>query len=83
MQSHLWRDLARVAPSSFNLRRVQIKEAELSREEVKMKTLSLAAFVGCILAIGLAIQFDEYDGEQVNSDLRETEDLPFLRKAEG
>lgn len=48
-----------------------------------MKTLSLAAFVGCILAIGLAIQFDVYDGEQVNSDLRETEDLPFLRKAGG
>lgn len=67
----------------LNLRRVRIKEAELSREEVKMKTLSLAAFVGCILAIGLAIQFDVYDGEQVNSDLRETEDLPFLRKAGG
>ena len=46
-----------------------------------MNTLSLAAFVGCIVAIGLAIQFDEIEYvEQFNSDLKETGDLPVLRK---
>ena len=49
-----------------------------------MKTLSFAAFIGCIAAIGLAIQFDEIeDVEQFNSNLKETGDLPFLRKDEG
>ena len=49
-----------------------------------MKTLSLAAFIGCILAIGLAIQFDEIeDVEQFNNNLKEAEDLPFLGKDEG
>lgn len=50
-----------------------------------MKTFSLAAFVGCILAICLAVQFDEIeDVEQFNSDLKETGDLPFqLSKEEG
>lgn len=52
---------------------------------MKMKSLSLAAFVGCILAICLAVQFDEMkDDEQFNSDLKETGDLPFqLSKEEG
>ena len=46
-----------------------------------MNALSLAAFVGCILAIGLAIQFNEIeDVEQFNSDLKETGNLPVLRK---
>lgn len=76
-----------VAP--FNQRREGVKETELrfrqAREEVKMKTLSLAAFVGCLLAICLAEQFDEIeDTEQFNSDLKETGDLPFqLSKEEG
>jgi len=49
-----------------------------------MNTLSLAAIVGVILAIGLAIQSDGIeDGEQLNFDLKETEDFPFLRKNEG
>lgn len=50
-----------------------------------MKTLSLVALVGCILAIGLAVQFDEIeDDDQLNADdLMETEDLPFLRRADG
>lgn len=49
-----------------------------------MKTLFLVAFVGCILATHLAIRFDESEGgEQFNADLKESEDLPFLRKAEG
>ena len=49
-----------------------------------MKTLSFAAFIGCIVAIGLAIQFDEIeDVEQSNSNLKETGDLSFLRKDEG
>ena len=49
-----------------------------------MKTLPLAAFIGGILAISLAIRFDEIeDEEQLNSDQKETEDLPFLRKNEG
>ena len=44
----------------------------------------LAAFIGCIVAIGLAIQFDEIeDVEQFNSNLKERGDLPFLRKDEG
>ena len=49
-----------------------------------MKTVpALAALICCIVAISLAIRFDETeDGEELNSDLRETEDLPFLRKAE-
>ena len=73
----------------LNQRREGVKETELrfrrSREEVKMKTFSLAAFVGCILAICLAVQFDEIeDVEQFNSDLKETGDLPFqLSKEEG
>ena len=49
-----------------------------------MKTLSLATFVGCILAIGLAIQPDEIkDVEQFNNNLKEAEDLPFWGKDEG
>ena len=79
-------DLLYLAP--VNLPLVRIKETVLrfrqSREEVKMKTLSLAAFIGCILAIGLAIQFDEIeDVEQFNNNLKEAEDLPFLGKDKG
>ena len=37
-----------------------------------MKTLSFGAFIGCIVAIGLAIQFDEIE------DVKETEDLPGI-----
>ena len=56
----------------LNLRRVRIKETGIRfrqpREKVKMNTLSFAAFIGCIAAIGLAIQFDEIeDGEQFKS----------------